>query len=144
MGLIPTCSSASRKESLHGPPDAGHTRGQPGAESARQALYPAPDVSKPVKGWDRSASLFIGCPSTVPSQQRIDVQTPVTRVDGLVLSLCGRHLLAICGDKAIREFSVAERLATAHAPAAQPASADVEVRAVMRAHLMGNESLNNR
>ena len=57
---------------------------------------------------------------------------PVTRVDGLVLSLCGRHLLAICGDKAIREFSVAERLATAHAPAAQPASTDVEVWAATR------------
>ena len=66
---------------------------------------------------------------------------PVTRVDDLVLSLCGRHLLAICGDKAIREFSVAERLATAHAPAPQPASADVEVRGRHEIHLVGAGSL---
>lgn len=38
-----------------GPADDGHACGWPGAESARQAFPSAPDISKPVKGWDRCA-----------------------------------------------------------------------------------------
>ena len=98
-----------------------------GLQAAHQAIPHAMDVSKPVKA---ALLLLLDCPSPVYHEINAwDLQMPVTRVDGLVLSLCGRHLLAICGDKAIREFSIAERLATAHAPAHQPASADAEVRA---------------
>ena len=100
-----------------------------GMQSAPPGLSHAPDIVKRLKG-----HCLLPLPKGWPrfNIRCIDVQMPVTRVDGLVLSLCGRHLLAICGDKAIREFSVAERLATAHAPAIQSASMGMEVRALMR------------
>ncbi|KAK9830614.1 hypothetical protein WJX81_005607 [Elliptochloris bilobata] len=69
------------------------------------------------------------------------LQMPPARVEGLALSQCGRHLLAICGDKAIREFSVAERLATsvaerlatAHTPASRPATLEQEGKLLLAA-----------
>ena len=58
------------------------------------------------------------------------VQMPGARVEGLVLSQCGRHLLANCGDKAIREFDVAERLSSAASDGGNPGCLGQGVRSV--------------